>query len=50
MLEYDRFDMSKGNDVNKTNESRRCINISNDYYFPEGNFKFQPTKSMRWLS
>ena len=46
MLEYDRIDMSKGNDVNKTNESRRCIIFSNDYYFLEANFGFQPTKSM----
>ena len=46
MLEYDRIDMSKGNDVNKTNESHRCIIVSNDYYFLEANFRFQLTKSM----
>ena len=30
MLEYDRIDMSEETDVNKTNESSKCI-ISNYY-------------------
>ena len=40
-MEYKRIDESKGTDVNKTNESYRCI-IYNYYYFFKINFRFQP--------
>ena len=32
MSEYDKIDVSKGIDFNKTNESRRCI-ICHHWYF-----------------
>ena len=41
MLKYDRIDVSKGIDVNKTNELCRCI-ICNYYYIFKVNFRFQP--------
>ena len=41
MLEYDKIHMSEGMDVNKTNESWKCI-ICNYYYFLKGNFRFRP--------
>ena len=41
MLEYDRIDVSKRIDANKTKESHRCI-IYNYFYFPNVNFIFQP--------
>ena len=40
MLEFDIIDMSEGIDINKTNESRRCI-ICTYYYFFTVNFRFQ---------
>ena len=40
-LWYDRIDVSKVTDVNKTNESCKSI-IFNYYYFLKVNFKFQP--------
>ena len=40
-LKYDRIDVSKGIDVNKTSESCRCI-ICNYYYIFKVNFRFQP--------
>ena len=44
MLEYDRIDVSKEIDVNKTKESRRCtIRI---YYFLEVIFDFVQTYMM----
>lgn len=40
MSEGERVAVSEGIDVNKTNESRKCI-IYNCYYFFEVNLKFQ---------
>ena len=39
MLYYDRTDISKGIDVNKTNTSRECI-ICHYWYFLDEGFKF----------
>ena len=39
MLEYDRTDLSKGIDVNKTSNSRECSFCH--YYFLDINFKYQ---------
>ena len=41
MLYYDRIDVSKGIDVNKTNESKEC-DICHYCYFLNKGFKFQP--------
>ena len=40
MLEYDGIDMSEGIDVNKINQSCRCV-ICKYYYFLKVNFRFQ---------
>lgn len=39
MLFYSRIDVSEGTDVDRTNESSKCI-IWNYYYFLRVNFKF----------
>ena len=39
MLEYDKIDVSNKTDVNKTNESCRCIICNYDYY--KVNVRFQ---------
>ena len=41
MVEYDRIDVSKETDVNKSDDSRQCI-ICHYWYFLEINFTFQP--------
>ena len=41
MLQYDRTDVSKGIDVNKTDDSHDCI-ICHYWYFLDINFKFDP--------
>ena len=41
MLEYGRTDISKGNDVNKTNESKEC-DICHYWYFEDFGFKYEP--------
>ena len=41
MLEYDRFDLSEGIDVNKTNASKEC-NICHYWYFKDIDFKYEP--------
>ena len=41
MLYYDRIDVSKGIDVNKTSESKEC-DICHYCYFLNKGFKFQP--------
>ena len=41
MLEYDRIDISKGIDINKTNESKECA-ICHYWYFLDKNFDFEP--------
>ena len=38
MLEYDRIDISKGIDVNKTNKSKKC-DICHYWYFLSTAFK-----------
>ena len=40
MLEYDRFDISKGIDTNKTNASKEC-NICHYWYFLDKNFNYE---------
>ena len=41
MLEYDRIDVSKIIDVNKTYASRRC-DICHYWYFKDIGFKYEP--------
>ena len=41
MLEYDRIDISKGIDVNKTNKSKECI-LCHYWYFLDKNFSYGP--------
>ena len=41
MLEYDRIDISKGIDTNKTNASNEC-DICHYWYFLDKNFKYEP--------
>ena len=41
MLYYDRIDVSKGIDVNKTSESKEC-NTCHNWYFLHKGFRFQP--------
>ena len=41
MVEYDRIDISKGIDINKTNASKEC-DICHYWYFFEKNFKYEP--------
>ena len=41
MLEYDRYDISEGIDINKTNLSKEC-DICNYWYFKNIGFKYEP--------
>ena len=41
MLEYNRIDLSKGTDVNKTNSSKEC-GICYYRYFLDKGFKYEP--------
>ena len=41
MLEYDRIDISKGVDVNKTSLSKEC-HICHYWYFKNIGFKYEP--------
>ena len=41
MLQYDRIDVSKVIDINKTSESKECM-LSHYRYFKDISFKFQP--------
>ena len=41
MLYYDRIDVSKGIDVNKTSASKEC-DVCHYWYFLNYSFKFQP--------
>ena len=41
MLEYDRFDISQGIDVNKTNASKEC-DICHYWCFKDTGFKYEP--------
>ena len=40
MLEYDRIDISEGNDINKTNSSKEC-KICHYWYFKDIGFKYE---------
>ena len=40
MLEYDRIDISKGIDINKTNLSKEC-DICHYWYFKDIGFKYE---------
>ena len=41
MLEYDRIDISKGIDINKTNASKEP-DVCHYWYFLDKNFKYEP--------
>ena len=41
MLEYDRIDISEGNDISKTNTSKEC-KICHYLYFKDIGFKYEP--------
>ena len=41
MLEYDRIDLSEGNDVGRANKSKEC-EISHYWYFKHIGFKYEP--------
>ena len=41
MPEYDRIDLSKGIDVNKTNASKKC-DFCHSWYFLHENFNYRP--------
>ena len=41
MLEYDRIDISKGIDINKTSASKEC-DICHYWYFLNKNFSYEP--------
>ena len=41
MLEYERFDISEGTDIDKTNKSKECM-FCNYWYFLNKNFGYGP--------
>ena len=41
MLQYDRIDISKGIDMNKTSSSKECV-ICHYWYFLDKNFNYEP--------
>ena len=41
MLEYDRIDISEGNDINKTSAPKEC-DICHHWYFKNIGFKYEP--------
>ena len=41
MLQYERIDVSKGNDINKSNESKECI-IRHYWYFLDIGYEHEP--------
>ena len=41
MLQYDRIDISKGIDIEKTNKSKEC-KICHYWYFKDTGFKYEP--------
>ena len=41
MIEYERFDISEGIDVDKTNKSKECM-LCNYWYFLHKNFSYGP--------
>ena len=42
MLEYDRIDISEGNDIKKRKETSRECNLCKFYYFLDKNFNYGP--------
>ena len=40
MLEYDRIDVSEGNDIKKCKETSRECSLCKFYYFLDKNFKY----------
>ena len=42
MLEYDRFDISEGIDINKCEETYRRCSLCKFYYFLDKNFSYGP--------
>ena len=49
MLHYDRIEVLKGIDVNKTNASKEC-NICHYWYFLSYSFKFLPKFQPKFIS
>ena len=41
MLEYDRIDILGGNDIDKTNKSKKCM-LCHYWYFLDKNFSYGP--------
>ena len=41
MLQYERIDVSGGNDINKSNRSKEC-KICHYWYFKDSSYKFEP--------
>ena len=41
MLEYERFDISEGTDIDKTNKSKECM-FCHYWYFLNKNFSYGP--------
>ena len=41
MLEYDRIDVSEGNDVNKSSDKSKECNIRHYWYFLDKNFTYE---------
>ena len=48
MLEYDRIDISEGNDINKCEETSRECSLCKFYYFLDNNFKYGPYLRDSW--
>ena len=48
MLEYDRIDVSEGNDVNKTNALKEC-DVCHYCCFKDIGFEYEPYR-FQWLS
>lgn len=43
MLHYNRIDVSEGTNINKTDESQKCI-ACNFYFFLKVTFRFKPRR------
>ena len=41
MLQYEKFDVSEGIDINKTSASKECM-LCHYWYFKDVGFKFEP--------
>ena len=49
MLEYDRIDISEGNDVNKSNKSKKCM-LCHYWYHLRKNFSYGPFLCDGWYN